>query len=395
MVKSVSEIQKRKLEEIYKPLLSENTNEAIYAGQKLMREAKEYGLDLSQFLDLAVDLSEGEEAQLFDGGKGLSGFEQVMFKMNLPMRNNFKNQVALAQASDTFATKPGSRILFPYAIDNVLRWQENLPSMEKVSDLVAGSRTVSGNELIRIIGKDDVDARKTFRVGEGANIPVRKVSYSDRSVTFYKHGSGIEYTYEFERRAALDIITPFAARIARDLEISKLSAATNIVINGDGVNDPATAVSQATLDKSATDGKLSYDGLIGALVGAIKKGTPIDTIAGNIDAYLQFMKLFGTAATSNAYEVEQMANVGGPKFLGLQNIFTPVRFVLNSAVPNGKLLMFNKADTVEELVEANSRIAEEEKNVTSQIVKYVKTENTGYSLIYPDCRYIYTYDSKA
>lgn len=395
MVKSVSEIQKRKLGEIYKPLLSENTNEAIYAGQKLMREAKEYGLDLSQFLDLAVDLSEGEEAQLFDGGKGLSGFEQVMFKMNLPMRNNYKNQVTLAQASDTFATKPGSRIMFPYAIDNVLRWQENLPVMEKVADLVAGSRTVSGNELIRIIGKDDANARKTFRVGEGANIPVRKVSYSDRSVQFFKHGSGIEYTYEFERRAALDIITPFAARIARDLEMSKLAAATNIVISGDGVNAPATALNQATLDSGATDGKLSYDGLIGALVKSIKNGTPIDTIAGNIDAYLQFMKLFGTSAVSNAYEVDQMAKVGGPQFAGLSNIFTPVRFVLNSAVPNGKLLMFNKADTVEELVEANSRIAEEEKNVTSQIVKYVKTENTGYSLIYPDCRYVYTYDTKA
>lgn len=391
MVKSISEIKKRKLEEIYKPLLSENTSEAVFAGQKLMREAKEYGLDLAEFLNYAVDLSEGEEAKLFDGGKGLSGFEQVMFKMNLPTQTNSKVQVSLAQASDTFATKPGSRIMFPYAIDNVLRWNENLPMMEKVSDLISGSRTVAGNELIRIIGEDTADDRKTFRVGEGANIPVRKVSYSDRSVQFFKHGSGIEYTYEFERRAALDIITPFAARVARDLEISKINAATKILINGDGVNGAATALNQATLDTSATDGKVSYDGLLSALVTAIKKGTPIDTIAGNIDAYLQFMKLFGTAAVSNAYEVEQMANAGGPKFLGLSNIFTPVRFVLDSAVPEGKLLMINRPDTIEELVEANSRIAEEEKNVTSQIVKYVRTENTGYSLIYPDCRYVYTY----
>lgn len=391
MVKSISEIRKRKLEEIYKPLLSENTSEAVFAGQKLIREAKEYGLDLSEFLNYAVDLSEGEEAKLFNGGEGLSGFEQVMFKMNLPTHTNSKAQVSLAQASDTFATKPGSRIMFPYAIDNVLRWNENLQVGEKVSDIIAGSRTVAGNELIRVIGQDDSDARKTFRVGEGASIPVRKVSYSDRSVQFFKHGSGIEYTYEFERRAALDIITPFAARVARDLEMSKMTAATSIIINGDGVNAPAEALDQATLDTSATDGKVSYDGLLGALVTAIKKRTPIDTIAGNIDAYVQFAKLFGTAAVSNAYEVEQLGNAGGPKFLGLSNIFTPVRFVLDSAVPDGKLLMFNKPDTIEELVEANSRIAEEEKNVTSQIVKYVRTENTGYSMIYPDCRYIYTY----
>ena len=102
------------------------------------------------------------------------------------------------------------------------------------------------------------------------------------------------------------------------------------------------------------------------------------------------MKLFGLSASS-AYEVDQLAEKGGPKFLTLSNIFTPVKFVLDSSVPEGKLLMFNRPDTLEEIVEANSRIEEENRNVNSQIIQYVRTENTGYSLIYPDCRYVYTY----
>ena len=389
-MRNITEIKKRKLDEICNPLLSESDVEARMAAERLSKEAASFGLGLDKFLDLAVDLSSGDEAAAYNNGKGLSGFEQVMLRMNLPMRNNFKNQVTLAQASDTFATKPGSRILFPYAIDNVLRWNNNLDQMEKVSDLLSGSRTTSGNELIRIVAEDDVNARKTFRVGEGANIPMRKVRYSEKAVTFYKHGSGIEYTYEFERRAALDIITPFAARVARDLEISKMNAATNIMINGDGVNGAATALSQATLDSAATNGKISYDGLLAALATAIKKYHAIDTIAGNIDAYLQLMKLFGLSASS-AYKVDQLAEKGGPKFLTLSNIFTPVKFVLDSSVPEGKLLMFNRPDTLEEIVEANSRIEEDNRNVTSQIIQYVRTENTGYSLIYPDCRYVYTY----
>jgi hypothetical protein len=103
------------------------------------------------------------------------------------------------------------------------------------------------------------------------------------------------------------------------------------------------------------------------------------------------MKLFGTAAASNAYMVDQMEAKGGPQFMTLSNIFTPVKFVLDSSVPAGKLLMFNRPDTLEELVEANSRIAEENKDVLSQVIQYVRTENTGYSLVYPDCRYVYTY----
>lgn len=390
-MKNITEIRKRKLDEICNPLLSESDSEAKFAAEKLSKEAAEYGLPLDKFLDLAVDLSEGDEKAAYKNGDGLSGFEQVMFKMNLPMRNNYKDQVVLAQASDTFATKPGSHILFPYAIDNVLRWNNNLEMNERVSDLISGSRTSNGNELVRIVAEDDADARKTHRVGEGARIPVRKVSYSQKAVTFYKHGSGIEYTYEYNRRASIDLITPFAARVARDLEISKIKACTDIMINGDGVNQAATPLSQSSIDSQAQSGKLSYDGLLGALAIAIKAHHPIDTIAGDIDAYLQFAKLFGTAAVSSAYQVDQQAAKGGPQFMALRNIFTPVNFVLDSAVPSGKLLMFNRPDTVEELVEANSQIQEEEKSARSQIITYFRTENTGYSLIYPDCRYVYTY----
>lgn len=390
-MKNITEIRKRKLDEICNPLLSESDSEAKFAAEKLSKEAAEYGLPLDKFLDLAVDLSEGEEKAAYKNGDGLSGFEQVMFKMNLPMRNNYKDQVVLAQASDTFATKPGSHILFPYAIDNVLRWNNNLEMNERVSDLISGSRTSNGNELVRIVAEDDAEARKTHRVGEGARIPVRKVSYSQKAVTFYKHGSGIEYTYEYNRRASIDLITPFAARVARDLEISKIKACTDIMINGDGVNAAATPLTQSSIDSQAQSGKLSYDGLLGALAIAIKAHHPIDTIAGDIDAYLQFAKLFGTAAVSSAYQVDQQAAKGGPQFMALRNIFTPVNFVLDSAVPSGKLLMFNRPDTIEELVEANSQIQEEEKSARSQIITYFRTENTGYSLIYPDCRYVYTY----
>lgn len=390
-MRNITEIKKRKLADICDPLLAESDSEALLAAEKLQKEAASFGLPLDKFLDLAVDLSEGEEKAAYRNGEGLSGFEQVMFKMNLPMRNNYRDQVTLAQASDTFATKPGSRIMFPYAIDNVLRWNNNLEMDERVADLIAGSRTSNGNELVRVVAEDDANARKTFRVGEGARIPVRKVGYSEKAVTFYKHGSGIEYTYEFDRRAALDIITPFAARVARDLEISKIKACTDIMINGDGVNAAATALAQSTLDPSATPGTLSYDGLLAALAGAIRNHHPIDTIAGDIDAYLQFVKLFGVAATSSAYDVDQKAAKGGPQFLTMRNIFTPVKFVLDSAVPSGKLLMFNRPDTIEELVEANSSIQEEERNVRSQVITYVRSENTGYSIIYPDCRYVYTY----
>lgn len=382
-------IQKRKLKDIVDGLLSDSETTSVMAGERLSKEAKAENMPLDMYLNFAVDMSEGEEAELH--AKGLSGYEMVNMKLGLPLKGDSRNQVSLASASETFATKPGSRVLFPYTVDNVLRWNNRMDSMEKVEDLISSSRTITGNELVRVIAEDNEESRGTFNVAEGGRIPVRRVKLSQRAVDIFKHASGIEFTYEFQRRAALDIITPFAARVERDLQLSKQAAATNIIINGDGVNSAATGLSQRTLDSTATSGKISYDGLLAACATAARAHTPIDTIAGNIDAYMQLVKVFGTAAASNAFNADQMAEKGAPMFLNMNNIFLPIRFVLNSAVPAGKLLMFNKADTLEEIVEAGSRIQEEERAVRNQVITYVKSENTGYGLIYPDARWVYSY----
>ena len=204
-------VKKIKLEEVVKGLMSDLPSDSIRAGEQLSNAAKDENMALDVYLDYAIDKSEGEAAEL--ASHGLSGYEMVNLKMGLPLKNDARNQISLASASETFATKPGSRILFPYTVDNVLRWTERMDNMERVEDLINGSRTISGNELIRIVAEDDEDARKTFKVAEGARIPVRKVKLGEKAVTIYKHGSGLEFTYEFQRRASLDIITPFAARV--------------------------------------------------------------------------------------------------------------------------------------------------------------------------------------
>lgn len=386
-------MEKIKLSEVVAGLMSDSATESLMAGEALSKKAKDANMRLDLFLNQAIDLSEEEAATLHS--KGLSGYEMVNLKLGLPLQNDSRNQVSLAQASETFATKPGSRVLFPYTVDNVLRWNSRLDTMERVEDMITSSRTITGNELVRQIAEDTDDDRKTFRVAEGGRIPVRRVKTSSRAVDIFKHGSGIEFTYEFERRASLDIITPFAARVERDLQLSKIGACTDIIISGDGVNGGATTLSQATLDSSATNGTISYDGILAACATAAKNHTPIDTIAGDMDAYIQLVKLFGTSAASSSFEADQKAEKGAPMFLQMRNIFLPIRFVLNSAVPAGKLLMFNRADTIEELVEAGSRIQEEDRATRNQIITYTKTENTGYSLVYPDARWLYTYNTNA
>ena len=61
---------------------------------------------------------------------------------------------------------------------------------------------------------------------------------------------------------------------------------------------------------------------------------------------------------------------------------------MSSQVPANKIIALTKAECMEELVEANSMISESERAITNQTIRYVKTENTGYKLNFPDARVV-------
>lgn len=385
------------LEVVLKDLKAKEKTVSRNAGLELASEAKQYGLPIDDYLRFAIDLNASEEGKKY-AAAGLDGFEAALGYLGLPIKNDYSKKVTLAATNEVFQTYPGTRVMFPSVVDSILRWSENLDYLEKVSDLVGNSRTISGNELISVVAESDEDAEGTFQIAEGATIPVRTIKTSEYSVKMYKHGSGYEFTYEFDRRAAIDIITPYVARINRRLELSKVAAATGILINGDGAHDAAPVVKQSDMYKkingssaTAPTTKLDFASMLQWMVDRASTGAhaPIDTVAGNYDMYLQFLLLFNPIL-QNQSQAEALSKVGGPTLTAaLPGLFRPIKFALSSAVPAGKLIGFTKSETLEELIEAGSQISESERSVTNQKITYVKTENTGYRLVFGDTRSIY------
>jgi len=392
--KSLSEIKPVKLDDIANGLTGSASAEA---GVQLARDAASFGIGVKDYLQLAV----GREENRADG---LDGYQQLLVKLNLPVKDDFANGIHLQAASDTFQTHPGTRALFPEVIDDVIRYANRQDNFEKVEPLLANSRTINGTELLSTVIEDDEDARGTYSISELGNIPVRTIRTSQTSVTIYKHGSGIRTSYEFGRRASIDLFIPHANRVARDLEISKVLAATSILINGDGVNGAATVIPQSGYNTAtgftAADGKINWPHFLKWIVSRAENRTPIDTIAMNWDGMFQYMMMFGANAQGSAgttfgpTPVESLAKVGMDlsnmgQAMGLFQRITPV---LSSGVPAGKLLGFSKGDTLEELREAGSDISETERAIKNQSMTMVKTENTGYKLAYGDTRSIFQFD---
>lgn len=397
-MKSVLELKNeaKSLEALLGNLKSDSRETSRQAGLDLMSQVKEYGLSVEDYMRFAVDLNASEEGKKY-AAAGLDGYEAALAYLGLPVKNDYSKKVSLASTNETFKTYPGTRAMFPAVIDTVLRWGSNQDYLENVAALVGNSRTISGTEMIQVVADSDEDAEGTFLVAEGADIPVRTIKTSETAVKMYKHGSGYEITYEFERRAAIDIMVPYVARINRRLELSKVALATQVLINGDGAQGHGAApiVRQSVMCTKAgvtnQAGKIVYEGLLAWLVDRAGNGAhaPIDTVVGNYDMYLQWMLMF-TPTLQNQSQVEAMAKIGGPSVTAaLPGLFMPIKFALSSTVPAGKLLGMTKAETLEELIEAGSQISESERAIKNQKIVYVKSEVTGYHLVFGDTRSIY------
>lgn len=393
MLKPLSQVQRRGVEAVL-ALRSEDTHAGIQAAQRLVGEAREFGLNLRDYLDLAIDPSmTAEGADKYRDSRGfMSGYEATLMALQLPVRDSFNHGVVLDAASDTFQTYPGTRALFPAVVDDVVQWRYRQDHLENTTALVSQTRTISGTEMLTTVVNDRAeDYDGVSAVAELGRVPVRTIRTSEHSVRFYKHGGGIRFSYEFQRRQRLDMLTPYQVRQARELERSKVAAATSVLVNGDAVNPAAGAVNQSTFDSTATAGKISYRGLLGWLLARAKAGTPVDTVVGNWDAYLEWLLLFAIpTSNANRTDADNLAATGF-KIGGVPILEGSVNFALSSAVPSGSLLGFSKGDTLEELIEANSDINESERAITNQSITYVKTLNSGYKLAFPDTREIYRY----
>lgn len=269
-----------------KALKSENAAESTQAGLNLIGDARDLGLGVEDYLRLSIDTSKGDFKS--SGVDGLDGYSTALAYLNLPLRDNFAQGVILQAAADTFQTFPGVRALFPAVLDNIVQWKYRQDQLEQVDPLISQSRTIAGIELITTVVQDTASSYQQFgMVDEGQRVAIRSIRATENSVKIYKFGGGYATTYEFNRRAALDIMTPYALRMAREIEIAQVKSATAMLLNGDGVQGTPVPYSAATLGASigtsTTPGKMNWDVFLNWLIQRAKAGVPIDTVVGNYD----------------------------------------------------------------------------------------------------------------
>lgn len=395
---ALAQLQRIPATEIAK-LRSADTHEAMQFANRLMSEAKACGLSIKDYLILKLDVrAAANDNARFANDKGglVNGYDAALVELNLPLRDDFENGITLQAASNTFQTFPGTRLLFPQVVDDTVNWTYRQTNFERLDAIVGNRRQIDGPEMLQMV-VDDTQADYQFaaKVSEKGQVPIHAVQASQKAVRIHKFGLGWEFTYEFERRAAVDMIVPFAMRSKMEIERSKVWEATEVLINGDGAYGAASEVDQSSFNGgvigTATNGTLSYRHLLAWLVSRARAGTPVDTVIGDFDAYVQWLLLFATPTANSGETVAQTLARSGFQMGGVPILNGVVNFALSSAVPANKLVGISKAVTLEELTENGSKIEESERSIRNQKVTFVSTENSGFRLPFGDTRSVFDF----
>ena len=390
-MKQLTKIERVGVEHL-KGLKDDSTTASRDSAARLLADAREHGLNLREYLTLKIDPKRSE-----DGAKygDLSGYEASLAYLGLPVKDDLKSGVVLEAASETFQIYAGTRALFPEVMDDVVRWAYRQDQLENVAGLVANSRTISGVEMITTVVDDaQADYQRTAAVAEQGRFPIYSIRSSETAVKMWKHGMGYRTSYEFERRARLDLLTPYANRAIREGEISKVAFATGVLVNGDGVHGAAPVVNQSLFNsavgENSVNGKISYKHLLHWLVDRAKNRFPVDVVVGNYDAYIQWLMMFAVPKSGDRADAENLA-AAGFRLQGVPLLSGVVDFQISSSAPAGRLIGYSRGDTLEELKEGGSLINESERSISNQTITYVRSEVTGYRLVFNGTRSIFNF----
>lgn len=271
----------------------------------------------------------------------------------------------------------------PYTDAATPRWDQTFRPAIPLSEVVALTTPITGTDYRAFYLTYDAAQLRRYRVGESAEIPMAKLTDSERTIQLQKYGRGIRATYEQLRRARVDKLAWMIAMMAVQAEADKVVAAMDVLVNGDGNVGTAPTTHQLTLlDTGATAGTLTTKGW---LAFKLKFANPyiITTALMQEAVALQLMLL--NVGTANV--LLSQLNAAGliPGDLTPINLTSDgVRYGWTSDAPTLKIVGFDRRMAIEQVVEIGGQIDEMERYITNQTQIITMTEVMGFATLDPN-----------
>ena len=314
---------------------------------------REAGRSFSQVLE-REDPSERYKGTSLEG---LDAYQRQLKRFDIKVKGEASDPV------EAFFRTSDAAVLFPEYISRTVR--QGMEEGDVLPHITAAVTRIDGMDY-RSISSEAVGEEKKLRpVPEGTMIPSTSIKVQANLVKLKKRGRMLVATYEAVRFQKLDLFSVTLRQIGAHIARTQLEDAVDVLINGDGNENPAAVTS---LEEGRA---LDYE----ALVDFWAKFDPyvMNTLLVSGDVMLQLLKL-----------PEFQNPLTGLNFQGTGKLTTPLGATLlrTSVLPVKTAVGLDRRFALE-MVRSGDVVVEYDKLIDRQVERAAITTISGFAKVFP------------
>ena len=315
---------------------------------------KTAGRSFSQVLE-SLDPSEHYKGTALEG---LDAYQRQLKRFDIKVSGTGSDAV------EKFFSTTQSAALFPEYVSRAV--SAGMEQADLLSSIVATVTKIEGMDYRTITSVAGANGNQLEVVKETEEIPETVIKTQDNLITLKKRGRMLVASYEAIRFKRLDLFTVTLKQIGAYIARSQLSDAVDVLIDGDGNNNPADTVSLATT------GAITYADFI--------------NLWNELDPYEMTTVITNPAMLSKILALNEFKSPeAGTGFSANGKLITPLGATLirSGDVPTGTVLALDNRCALE-MVQASDVLIEYDKLIDRQLERAAISTVSGFAKIFPD-----------
>ncbi len=315
---------------------------------------REAGRSFSQVLE-REDPSERYKGTSLEG---LDAFQRQLKRFDIKVKG------AGSDVVDKFFQTADAAVLFPEYISRTVR--QGMEEGDILPHITAAVTQVEGLDYRSITSEAGGEEKELKAVQEGAAIPETTIKVQANLVKLKKRGRMLVASYEAVRYQKLDLFSVTLKQIGAHIARTHLEDAVDVLINGDGNENPAQVTA---LDAGKT---LDYEGLVD--FWARFDPYVMNTLLVSGDVMLQLLKL-----------PEFQNPLTGLNFQGTGRLTTPLgaNLLRTSVLPEKTAIGLDRRFALE-MVQSGGVMVEYDKLIDRQLERAAITTISGFAKVFPE-----------
>ena len=296
--------------------------------------------------------------------EGLDAYQRQLKRFDIRVKG------AGSDAVEKFFATSQSAVLFPEYIARAVR--QGMEESDLLPHITAAVTRFDGMDYRSITSRPEQKHRELRHVAEGAAIPQTEVRTQENLVRLHKRGRMLVASYEAIRYQKLDLFSVALRQIGAHINRMHLEDAIDVLMKGDGNDNPAKVFTVGTPPIGGSSGTLTYHDLVDfwAQFEPYEMNTLL--VSGDVMRQLLKMKEFQDPLT-------------GLNFQGTGRLTTPLgaKLLRTSALGPGQLIGLDKNYALE-MVQGSDVTVEYDKLIDRQLERAAITSISGFAKLFPD-----------